>query len=84
MQRAKPLTDFYGEDRHELVQNLHISTGKKEAVRSGHRKLIGSRPKRLMLANASSWRAPLTVTRWRAAGSTSSFSLSTTFRWRNG
>lgn len=29
VQRPKPLTDFYGEDRHELVQKLATSTGKK-------------------------------------------------------
>jgi len=46
VQRPQPLTDFYGEDRHELVKNSRTSTGKKEVVRFGHRKLIGSRPKR--------------------------------------
>jgi hypothetical protein len=29
VQRPKPLTDFYGEDRHELVQNLRTRLGKK-------------------------------------------------------
>lgn len=45
-QRPKPLTDFYGENRHELVQNSRTSTGKKGDVRLGRRKLIGSQPKR--------------------------------------
>lgn len=46
-ERPKPLTDFYGENRHELVQRLAYQHWEKEAVRLGHRKLIGSRPKRL-------------------------------------
>jgi|HubBroStandDraft_5_1064220.scaffolds.fasta_scaffold115834_2 hypothetical protein len=45
VQRPEPLTDFCGEDRHELVQKLAYQNWKKRAVRLGHRKLIGLRPK---------------------------------------
>jgi hypothetical protein len=41
LQSPQPLTDFYGEDRHELVQNSRTSTGTKEAVRSVRQKSIG-------------------------------------------
>jgi hypothetical protein len=43
--RPRPLTGFYGEDRHELVQKLAYQHWER-VVRLGHRKLIGSRPKR--------------------------------------
>jgi len=46
VQRPKPLTDFYGEDRHELVQKLayqHWEIRGRPWVRL---KLIGLRPKR--------------------------------------
>ena len=50
VQRPKPRTDFYGEDRHELVRKLAYQHWGKKAVRLGHRKLIGSQPKKAMRA----------------------------------
>jgi len=44
-QRPRPLPDFYGEDRHELVQNLAYQHWEKRGVRLAHRKLIGSQLK---------------------------------------
>ena len=50
VQRPKPPTDSYGEDRHELVQKLAYQCWEKEAVRLGHRKSTGSRPEKAMRA----------------------------------
>ena len=53
VQRPKPLTDFYGEDRHELVQKLAYQHWEKEGVRLGHRKLIGLQPKKPCVSTCS-------------------------------
>ncbi len=45
-QRPKPLTDFYGEGRHELVQKIAYQYWEKEALRWVRPKLIGLQPKR--------------------------------------
>ena len=46
VQGPKPLTDFYGEDRHELVQKLAYQHWEKRGSPLGTPKLIGSPPKR--------------------------------------
>jgi hypothetical protein len=44
--RPEPLPNFYGQDRHEMVQNLAYQHWEKEALRWVHQKLIGWQPKR--------------------------------------
>jgi hypothetical protein len=45
VQRPTPLTDFYGEDRHELVQKLAYQHWEKRGRPLVRLKLIGLRPK---------------------------------------
>jgi hypothetical protein len=45
-QRPNPLPIFMARVVVNSCRNSRTSTGKKEAVRLGHRKLIGSQPKR--------------------------------------
>jgi hypothetical protein len=46
VQRPKPLTDFYGEDRHQQVQKLAYQYWEKRGSPLWSPEIIGSRPKR--------------------------------------